>query len=143
MRIEIFDQNIETILEQNSNAYILPRINISMPMILPNGKMMTVNLRDFGEKNLDEMSDYIKDVSRRAVNTNLDEAMFEVSMKDTLKEVRRGRLHKAIFRLIGSKTGKHKVKTLKGKEKRAYLAVRASGAAQQRLGRAENQGERL
>lgn len=98
-------------------------INISMPMILPNGKMMTVNLRDFGEKNLDEMSDYIKDVSRRAVNTNLDEAMFEVSMKDTLKEVRRGRLHKAIFRLIGSKTGKHKVKTLKGKEKRAYLAV--------------------
>lgn len=28
---EIFDQNIETILEQNSNAYILPRMNISMP----------------------------------------------------------------------------------------------------------------
>lgn len=98
-------------------------INISMPMILPNGKMMTVNLRDFGEKSLDEMNDYIKDAARRAANTNLDEAMFEVSMKDTLKEVSRGKIHKAIFRLIGSKTGKHKVKTLKGKERKAYRAI--------------------
>ena len=31
-------------------------INISMPMILPSGEMMTVNLRGFESKNLDEMT---------------------------------------------------------------------------------------
>ena len=39
-------------------------INISMPTILPNGEMMTINLRDFGSKNLIEMTDYINDINR-------------------------------------------------------------------------------
>ena len=66
-------------------------INISMPMIMPDGRMMTVNLRDFGEKSVDEMTDYINDVRRRAANTNLNEAMFEVSFNDTIKALKRAR----------------------------------------------------
>ena len=46
-------------------------INISMPMILPSGEMMTVNLRGFESKNLDEMTDAVNDVARRAENTTL------------------------------------------------------------------------
>ena len=40
-------------------------INISMPMVLPNGEMMTINLHNFENKNLNQMADYIKDVNRR------------------------------------------------------------------------------
>lgn len=98
-------------------------IDISMPMILPNGKMMTVNLKDIGNKTPDEISAYIKDIRRKAENTNLDEAMFEVSFNDTIKGIKRGEIKKAIYRLIGSKTGKHKVKNLKGKERKAYLSI--------------------
>lgn len=98
-------------------------IDISMPMILPNGKMMTVNLKDFGNKSLDEMTAYINDVRRRALNTNLDEAMFEVSFRDTIKSLFRGEFKKAFYRLIGSKTGKHKVKTLSGNAKKEYLKI--------------------
>lgn len=98
-------------------------IDISMPMVLPNGEMMTVNLHDFENKNLDEMTAYIADVSRRAANTDLNEAMFEVSLDNTLAALRRGKLGQAVCRLIGSKTGKHKVRTLHGEEKRAYEAV--------------------
>lgn len=101
----------------------IKEIDISMPMILPNGKMMTVNLKDFGEKNLDEMTAYINDVRRRAENTNLDEAMFEVSFNDTVKEIKKGKLAKALCRLIGAKTGSHRVKTLSGKQKKEYLAI--------------------
>ncbi len=101
----------------------IEEINISMPMILPNGKMMTVNLHDFGNKSLDEMTAYINDVRRRAENTNLDEAMFEVSLHDTLKGLKKGKIKSAILRLIGSKTGKHKVKSLKGIEKKEYLKI--------------------
>lgn len=98
-------------------------INISMPMILPTGEMMTVNLHNFENKNLDEMTDYIKDVSRRAENSNLNEAMFEVSLNDTLTALKKGKIKQAIYRLIGSKTGKHKVKTLKGKAKKEYESI--------------------
>lgn len=98
-------------------------IDISMPMILPNGEMMTVNLHDFEEKNLDEMTDYIQDVYRRAENTDLNEAMFEVSLDNTLTALKAGKIGQAVCRLIGSKTGKHKVKTLHGAAKKAYESI--------------------
>ncbi len=98
-------------------------INISMPMILPNGEMMTVNLRNFEDKSLSEMTSYINDVKRRAENTDLNEAMFSVSFNDTIKALRGGHIVKTLCRLIGSKTGKHRVKTLSGKAKKAYESI--------------------
>lgn len=101
----------------------IEEINISMPAILPNGKMMTLNLRDFGNKDLDEMTFYINDLLRKAQNTNLDEAMFEVSFIDTLKEIKKGKIAKAFCRLIGSKLGSHRIKTLSGRERKEYLSI--------------------
>ena len=92
-------------------------IDISMPMVLPNGEMMTINLHNFENKNLDEMVAYIADVNRRVANTNLDEVMFDVSLDNTLTALKQGKIKQTLYRLIGSKTGKHKVKTLSGKEK--------------------------
>lgn len=98
-------------------------INISMPMIMPNGEMMTINLHNFENKNLDEMTDYINDVQRRFEKTDLTEAMFEVSLDNTLTALKKGKIKQTIFRLIGSKTGKHRVKTLKGKAKKKYESI--------------------
>ncbi len=98
-------------------------INISMPMILPNGEMMTVNLHNFESKNLDEMTAEIKDVARRAENSDLNEVMFDVSLDNTLTALKHGKIMQTLCRLIGSKTGKHKVKTLKGKAKKEYEAI--------------------
>ena len=98
-------------------------INISMPTILPSGEMMTVNLHNFESKNLDEMTDYIRDVNRRAENTDLNEAMFEETLNDTLTALKKGKFMQAIYRLVGSKTGKHKVVTLKGKAKKEYESI--------------------
>ncbi len=101
-------------------------INISMPMIMPNGEMMTINLHNFENKNLDEMTDYINDVQRRFEKTDLTEAMFEVSLDNTLTALKKGKIKQAIYRLIGSKTGKYKVKTLKGKAKKEYEKIPAT-----------------
>lgn len=98
-------------------------INISMPMLLPNGEMMTINLHNFENKNLNQMADYIKDVNRRVANTNLNEVMFDVSLDNTLTALKHGKIKQTIYRLIGSKTGKHKVKTLSGKAKKEYEAI--------------------
>ena len=101
----------------------LSEINISMPMVLPTGEMMTINLHNFESKNLNQMVDYIKDVNRRMANTNLNEVMFDVSLDNTLTGLKQGKIKQTLQRLIGSKTGKHKVRTLKGKEKKAYEAI--------------------
>ena len=98
-------------------------INISMPAILPDGKMMTLNLRNFENRDLDDMTAYINDVTRRAQNSNLNEALFSVSLHDTLQSLRKGHMLKTVYRLVGSKTGKHRVRTLSGKEKREYEAI--------------------
>lgn len=98
-------------------------INISMPMILPNGEMMTVNLHNFENKNLDEMTAEIKDVTRRAENTDLNEVMFDVSLDNTINALKKGKIMQTVCRLIGSKTGKHRVKTLSGKAKKAYESI--------------------
>lgn len=98
-------------------------INISMPMALPSGEMMTVNLHNFESKNLDEMAEYIADVSKRLENTDMNEAMFEVSLDNTFKALKRGKVLQTVYRLIGSKTGKHRVKTLSGKAKKEYRKI--------------------
>lgn len=98
-------------------------INISMPYILPNGEMMTVNLHNFENRSLDDMTDYIADVGRRAKNTNLNEVMYDVSLDNTLTALSEGKLFTTLGRLIGSKTGKHRVKNLTGDAKKLYYQI--------------------
>ncbi len=98
-------------------------IHAGMTWILPNGEMMTINLHDIGNKSLVELTEYIADVSRRIGNTDLTEVMFSVSMNDTIEKLKKGKISNVINRLIGAKTGKHKIKTLSGKAKKEYYAI--------------------
>ena len=98
-------------------------INISMTMILTNGEMMTINLHDFHNKNIPEMTSYIKDVRRRMEQSNLNEAMYTVSFNRTINTIRQGRIKEAALRIFGAKFGKCRIETLKGKEKKAYHAI--------------------
>jgi len=53
----------------------------------------------------------------------MNEVMFEVSLDNTLTGLKQGKIAQTVCRLIGSKTGKHKVKTLKGKAKKDYYSI--------------------
>ncbi len=98
-------------------------INISMPMLMPSGAMMTINLHNFEARSLKGMQDYILDVKRRMEKTDMTEAMFSVSMDNTLTALKKLKLVTTFGRLIGAKTGKHKVVTLKGKAKKEYESI--------------------
>ena len=100
-------------------------INISIPMVMSDGRMMTVNVRGFEKMNLDEITAKIADVRRRMENTILEEAMYEASFANTINELRRGRILKALGRLFGAKTGKHRIKLLSGEDKRRYYSMSA------------------
>lgn len=101
-------------------------IDISMPMILPSGEMMTVNMRDMGNKTLSEMTAAINNTVRRAKNSDMNEVMYEVSLDNTLTGLKNGKILQTIRRIYGSKTGKHKVKTLTGEAKKKYYSIPAT-----------------
>lgn len=98
-------------------------INISMPMMLPNGEMMTVNLHNTENKTLTQITESVQDKYRRALKTNIPEVMYEVSYAYTIQGLKKGKVITAIKKLIGAKTGKHKIQVLKGKEKKEYYSI--------------------
>ena len=98
-------------------------INISMPMQLPSGEMMTINLHNCEEKSLRQMRGYMADIRRRMEKTDLTEAMYEAALDNTLRLIREGKLMIVLSRLLGAKLGKCKIRRLKGAEKREYRAI--------------------
>lgn len=105
------------------NVKTLENIDISIPVILNTGEMMTINMHDMGTKSMSQMRDAIADSMRRANNSDMNEVMFEVSMDNTVQGLKKGKILQTVNRLIGSKTGKHKVKTLSGKAKKDYYSI--------------------
>ena len=105
------------------NLKTMENIDVSMPVMLKNGEMMTLNIHGLENKTITGIRDAVKDSLRRANNSDMNEVMFEVSLDNTLQGLKKGKILQAINRLIGSKTGKHKVKTLSGKAKKAYYAI--------------------
>lgn len=98
-------------------------IDVSLPWILPSGEMMTITLKDVGSRSIEDLQKYINEMARKIENTNLNEVMYSISLYDTLEYLRKGKIIKVLLRLIGSKTGKHKVSGLKGKEKKEYKKI--------------------
>ena len=99
-------------------------INISVPMVLPTGEMMTVNLRDMESKSISEMDEAVKETVKKANNSNINEALYGVSFNDTIQGLKKGKVLQTVRRLYGSKMpGKHKVKTLKGDDKKKYYSI--------------------
>ena len=102
------------------------QIDVSMPMILKTGEMMTVNMHNLGNKSLLEIAHAVNDTARRANNSNMNEAMYEVSLANTLQGLKKGKIAQAICRVYGSKMpGKHQVHNLTGKAKREYYGISA------------------
>lgn len=96
-------------------------IDISVPWILPDGNMMTINMKDMGNRSLTDITNYSADINRRLANTNLEEALYSISLHDTLEGLSHGHVIKALQRLYGSKTNpRHRVRNLHGEAKKEY-----------------------
>lgn len=103
---------------------IFDNIDISVPWILPDGNMMTITMKDMGNKTLKEIAEYQADINRRLEKTNLTEALYSVSFNDTVEKLKKGHFIKALKRLYGANTNKnHRIPLLKGEEKKAYEAI--------------------
>lgn len=101
-----------------------PNIDVSMPWALPNGKMMTITMKDMGSRSLSEIGTYIDETAAKIKNTDMNEVMYSVSMKNTFQALSKGHVLQVVNRLIGSKLNKnHRIAPLRGKKKQAYDAI--------------------
>ena len=101
-------------------------VNISMPIVLKDGRMTTVNMHDMGKKSLTEMTEAVNDTMRRMQNSVINETMYEVIIGDTLDGLKKGKIGQAINRGFSAMLGKQKLEHMKGAEKKAYYAKPAT-----------------
>ncbi len=99
-------------------------VDVSMPVILQTGEMMTITMPGLQNKTLRGITAYIQDTMRRANNSDMQEVMYDVSLNDTLDNLKNGKISQALNRVYGSKMpGKHQVKTLSGKQRKKYYSI--------------------
>ena len=101
-------------------------VSISMPAAMSDGKMMTLNVRGCESKSLRELTDYIADLYRRMEPTVLDEAMFEVSLENTMRLLKKLKFPTILGRFMGLIPSRKEINRLKGRAKKDYNAMSAT-----------------
>jgi pyruvate/2-oxoglutarate dehydrogenase complex dihydrolipoamide acyltransferase (E2) component len=97
-------------------------INISIPWLLPDGRMITPVLLKAQTKTLNELSDAMSELNEKIHNTNVDELLYRAALDDTLSAIKRCKLG-VLRRTIASQISFHRVTGLSGKEKSDYYKI--------------------
>lgn len=100
-------------------------IDVSMPLVV-NGKMITVNVRNIESKTMKQIQEYVGELRFKASNSIIDEALFEVAVKDTLKGLKQFKIFSTIRRLVGTKFSPYRIKRIPLKQRRAYKKIDSS-----------------
>ena len=95
-------------------------MEVSMPVILPNGRMIPLLLHDAGNKNYDEIAFAVSEIERKLNNTILDEALYDLAVKRMLLLAKQGKIFQALATGIASLVGKDKVKFAPRKFRKQY-----------------------
>ncbi|SHO48399.1 2-oxoacid dehydrogenases acyltransferase (catalytic domain) [Anaerocolumna xylanovorans DSM 12503] len=100
------------------------KININMPVLLPDGGMVTVNLRDMGNKSLGDMAEQIESIKEKVGSCDMEASLLKVGLKDTLRNLQRGKLGKVIGRGLGIVTGHRRSAAGTPKKKQGIILSR-------------------
>lgn len=102
--------------------HILGEINVSIPWLLPNGKMITPTIPNTEKMSLNDICSYTSNIAKRIKNTNIDEMFYEAVFNDTVDELKKLNLN-VIRRILAAKISRYRVKGLKGTEKENYYKI--------------------
>ena len=90
-------------------------IDITMPVVLPEGGMMAVKVPGCESKNLREIQHTVEDILRRLDNTFLDYPLFWLGLRDTLLKLKKGRFDILFRRVFHNFVGPSRMIYLWGK----------------------------
>jgi pyruvate dehydrogenase E2 component (dihydrolipoamide acetyltransferase) len=104
----------------SGNTKMIDRIDINMPVLLPNNKMITVKVSDCGNKTLAELAGIITNLMDKVKNTNIDIGLREVALEDTIKKIKQGDIFGLLGRIAGLTLGKNKLRKTSRYERERY-----------------------
>lgn len=96
------------------------KVDVSMPVILPDGRMLPLLLRDVGDKSLDEIAAAVKELERKLNNTIFEMALYEVSRERMFGLIKKGHILQAAATAISSFVGSQKVNLPPRKARKEY-----------------------
>lgn len=94
-------------------------INISLPWLLPDGRMITPIIRKADKMTLDAINDAVAALARRIEGTNVDELLREAAYAEAAGELRKLQLG-MIPRILSSALAGRKSSGLHGEERKRY-----------------------
>jgi pyruvate dehydrogenase E2 component (dihydrolipoamide acetyltransferase) len=103
-------------------THLIEDINISIPWLLPDGKMITPTILNANKMSIKDISSYMLNLAKRIEKTNIDEVLYRVVYTDTLNELKNFN-PRVIKRILASQFGGNKITRLKGKEKENYYSI--------------------
>ncbi|BCN31154.1 2-oxo acid dehydrogenase subunit E2 [Anaeromicropila herbilytica] len=102
--------------------HILDDINVSIPWLLSNGKMIPPTIPNAQKMSLNDISDYMLKLSSKIEITNIDEMLYRAAFSDTFNELKKFNIG-IVRRIIASQITRNRTKGLKGKEKKDYYKI--------------------
>ena len=106
----------------SGNTIIFDKIDINTPL-LSNNKMITIKLKNCGNKSLEELASYHNELKAKLSHTNIDIALLNVGWEDTIKRLKQGRIFNSLGRIIGLKIGKNRLKRISKHERGIYKST--------------------
>lgn len=97
-------------------------INVSVPWLLSDGRMITPVILNTESMTLDDLSEAISKLEKKIGNTNIDELLYRAVFSDTVQELKRFHIN-IIVRILSSKLGFHRIRGLSGKDKTNYYKI--------------------
>ena len=103
------------------HATTYERIDIAVPMVSEDGRMVAPVVRDVGRQNILEVSAQVASLRQRLTATDLDALMLDTARKDARAQLKRGRFG-VLYRYVANHVGKNKL-NLPSMERRARYAA--------------------
>jgi pyruvate/2-oxoglutarate dehydrogenase complex dihydrolipoamide acyltransferase (E2) component len=102
--------------------HILDSINVSMPWLLPDGRMITPIIHNAEKMSMNEISEYMLVLSKKIEKTNIDEMLYKAAFTDTVNELKHFNLS-VIRRILATGVGRNRIRGIKGVEKDNYYSM--------------------
>ena len=107
----------------SGNINIIDRIDINTAILLSDKRMITIKLNDCGNKSIQDLACCIYDLKNKLYNTNIDIALLNVGLEDTIKRLKQGKFFSSFGRIAGLKLGKNKLRKINKHEKDVYKNI--------------------
>lgn len=131
--LKIISEGLKAAPELNSLLYYNPKnktgcqklsadINIALPWLLEDGRMITPIVKNLESKSLTEISDYISELGRKIKNTDIDAMQYQVSLEETISDILHFKV-KVFRQILAAKIGPNKLSKPTSKQKKAYNKV--------------------